>query len=384
MTSTTRLTLIAATTCLFPVATALAADPAAVADIVDRQIKPLMEKYDIPGMAVAVTVDGEEHFFNYGVASLDTQAPITQDTLFEIGSVSKIFTSMLGTHAVTVGKLSLDDHPDKYLPELADSPLNRATLLNFATYTAGGLPLQFPDTVGSDAEAPSYFAQFTPAAAPGEQRRYSNPSIGLFGHLTALAIGGDFPDLVQETLFDPLGLESSYIDVPETAMDNYAWGYSSENQPIRVNPGVFDAEAYGVKSSAADLIRLVEANIRPDGLDATLRETIKATQVGYFNIGEMVQGIGWEQYPYPLALDQLLAGNSRTMAMEANPATELVPPLAPSKPTLFNKTGSTNGFGAYVAFVPDANIGVVLLANKNYLIPARVTAGHAILSELAD
>lgn len=384
MKSATRLTLIAATICLLPIATAQATDPAAVAEIVDRQIKPLMEEYDIPGMSVAVTVDGKAHFFNYGVASLNTQMPVTEDTLFEIGSVSKIFTSMLGTYAEAVGNLSLSDHPGDYLSALAGSPLDRATLLHLATYTAGDLPLQFPDTVASNAEAPTYFAQLEPGGAPGKQRRYSNPSIGLFGHITALAMGGDFSDLVDETLFGPLGLESSFIDVPETEMERYAWGYNSQEKPVRVNPGVFDAEAYGVKSTATDLIRLVQAHIQPDGFDEIMRQTIEATQVGYFKIGEMVQGIGWEQYPYPITLDRLLAGNSRTMAMEVNAATELTPPLVRSEPTLFNKTGSTNGFGVYVAFVPDQNVGVVMLANKNYFIPARVAAAHAILTALSD
>ena len=384
MKNRTILALACTTTFLIPLTQTLAAEPAAVAEIVDRQIKPLMDEYDIPGMAVAVTVDGEEYFFSYGVASLDAQTPVTEETLFEIGSVSKIFTSMLGTHAEAIGALSLNDHPGDYLSELAGSPLDQATLLNLATYTAGDLPLQFPDAVGSNAEAPAYFAQFEPGAAPGEQRRYSNPSIGLFGHLTAMAMGGDFSELVEETLFAPLGLESSFIDVPDAAMERYAWGYNSENEPIRVNPGVFDAEAYGVKSTAADLIGLVRAHIEPEGFDETMRQTIQATQVGYYRIGEMVQGIGWEQYPYPVALDRLLAGNSRTMAMDVNAAEELTPPLVPSEPALFNKTGSTAGFGAYVAFVPAENVGVVMLANRNYMLPARVTAGHAILAELTD
>ena len=167
-------------------------------------------------------------------------------------------------------------------------------------------------------------------------------------------------------------------------MDNYAWGYDKANKPIRVNPGVFDAEAYGVKSTAADMIRFVEANIRPENVEMPLRRGIEGTHIGYFRIGEMVQGLGWEQYSYPVALDRLLAGNSGAMSMEAHSATRVTPSKPPSVPTLFNKTGSTNGFGAYVAFVPAKAIGIVVLANKNLPIPARVTAAHAVLEFLSS
>ena len=70
------------------------------------------------------------------------------------------------------------------------------------------------------------------------------------------------------------------------------------------------------------------------------------------------------------------------MIMKAQPATALTPPLAPSRPALFNKTGSTNGFGSYVVFVPDKRIGIVMMANKNFPIPARVTAAYAVLEGL--
>jgi beta-lactamase class C len=71
------------------------------------------------------------------------------------------------------------------------------------------------------------------------------------------------------------------------------------------------------------------------------------------------------------------------MSRGANPATRLQPPQAPPRGTLFNKTGATGGFGAYVLFVPAQRVGIVMLANKNYPIPARVQAPHAILEQLA-
>ena len=360
-----------------------AVDADVVRAAVDRAIQPLMAQNDVPGMAVAVTVDGRAYFFNYGVASKQEHVPVTANTLFELGSVSKTLTATLGCYAQGLGKLSFDDHPGKYMPQLKGSAIDRATVLELGTYTAGGLPLQFPDEVESDAQMIDYFRDWRPDAAPGTQRRYSNPSIGLFGHLTALALGADFADAVEGRLFPALGLKHSHIRMPAAAMGDYAWGYDKANQPVRVSPGPSDAEAYGVKSSAADMIRFVQANIDPGGLAASMRGAVECTHVGRFRIGDTVQGLGWEQYRAPVSLPVLLAGNSAKMSGEPNPATWLEPPQAPSRGTVFNKTGATRGFGSYVLFAPDDRVGIVMLANKNYPIAARVQAAYTILKQLA-
>ena len=368
--------------CLLPAASRAADDAGKITAAVDGAFRPLLTKYDIPGIAVAVTVDGREYFFNYGLASKADNKPVTKDTLFELGSVSKTFTATLAGYAQALGKLSLDDHPGKYMPALRGSAIDKASLINLGTFTAGGLPLQLPGSVTTNAATVSYLKHWQPSAAPGAQRRYSNPSIGLFGYVTALAMHGDFAGLVESEIFPGLGLGHSYINVPKAAMANYAWGYSKDNKPIRVGPAVFDVEAYGVKSTTADMIHYVEANIRPDNLAMPMRRAIEGTHVGYFRTGEMVQGLGWEQYAYPVTLDRLLEGNSDAMIMKAQPATALTPPLAPSRLALFNKTGSTNGFGSYVVFVPDKRIGIVMMANRNFPIPARVTASYAVLEQL--
>ncbi|HVY59156.1 MAG TPA: class C beta-lactamase [Xanthobacteraceae bacterium] len=357
---------------------------AEITAVVGRTFRPLLDAYDVPGIAVAVMADGKSYFFGYGVASKDSKTPVTKDTLFEIGSVSKAFTATLVSYARTIGAISLDDHPGKYMPQLRHTAIDKASLLNLGTYTAGGLPLQVPDGVTNDAEMLTYFRTWKPSAPPGAQRRYSNPSIGLLGYIAGLAMNGNFADLIETQLLPKLGLSHSYIRVPQAEMSNYAWGYDKSNKPTRVRPGVLDAEAYGIKSTAADMIRFVEANIRPETVEPPLRRAIDGTHVGYFKIGEMMQGLGWEQYPYPITLDRLLAGNSGKMSLQANAARELIPPQTPSRPTLFNKTGSTNGFGAYVAFVPEKKIGIVMLANKNFPIPARVTAAYAVLEQLSS
>ena len=357
-------------------------DRAQIAAAVDKAIRPIMREHKVPGMAVAVTVDGQRYFMNYGVASKETKAPVTEDTLFELGSISKTFAGTLAAYGQALGKLSFDDHPGKFMPALAGTAIDKTTLLELGTYTAGGLPLQFPDGIKSDADMLAYFSAWKPRVEAGANRGYSNPSIGLFGHAAALAMGGSFAGLLESEIFPKLGLKHSYVTVPQDAMADYAWGYAKADKPIRVNPGMFDAEAYGVKSSAADMIRFVEANIRPEQFGGTVRKAIEGTHIGYFDSAKMVQGLGWEQYPYPVSLERLLDGNSSDMALKINPVKALNPPKRPDGPTLYNKTGSTNGFGGYVAFVPEKKIGIVLLANRNVPIPERIKAAHAILTAL--
>jgi beta-lactamase class C len=360
---------------------ALAVDAAAIRAAVDRAVQPLMKEHGVPGLAVGITVDGQALFFNYGVAAKDGAKPVSEDTLFELGSVSKTFTATLACHAKNLGRIAFDDHPGKYLPQLQGSPVDRATLLDLGAYTPGGLPLQFPDAVASDEEAIAYYREWQPDAPPGTLRRYSNPSIALLGRAAAVALGASYAEALERRLLPALGLRHTYVTVPDGAMGDYAWGTSQAGKPVRVNRGPFDLEAYGVKSSSVDMVRYMQANIDPSQLPAAMRAALDCTHVGYFQVGEMTQGLGWEQYRGTPTLQRLLAGNSTDISMKPNPARKIVPTAAPPG-TLLNKTGATGGFGSYVAYVPEQRIGVVLLANRNYPTPAKVAAGWAILEAL--
>lgn len=349
---------------------------------VERTVRPLLQQHDVPGIAVGVTVGGQQYFFSYGVASKEPETPVTKDTLFEIGSISKTFAATLATYGAATGKLSLGDHPGQYMPALKGTSLDKATLLHLGTYTAGGLPLLFSAKIKTEAEAVAFLQKWKPTAAPGAQRRYSNPSIGLFGHVAALAMKGDYASLVETEILPKLGLAHTFIRVPQSAMADHAQGYDRANQPVRAGSAPFADPAYGIKSSAADMVRYIEINMQPETLEPSLRRAIEGTHVGYFKVGPMVQGLGWEQYPYPVPLDRLLAGNSDNMVFGPNAAMALKSTRAAGA-TLFNKTGSTRGFGAYAAFVPARRIGVVLLSNRNMPTPARITAAHAILEAIA-
>ncbi|ROM69476.1 class C beta-lactamase [Pseudomonas brassicacearum] len=353
-----------------------------IEETVNATIEPLMKQQGVAGMAVAITHNGQRHFFNYGVASKGTKKPVTDQTLFEIGSVSKTFTATLGAYAQAQGKLSLSDPASRFAPELRGSAFDGISLLNLATYTAGGLPLQFPDEADHPDRILDYYKTWKPLYPTGTQRVYSNPSIGLFGFLAARSLGQPFDEVMEHTLMPGLGLKHSYVRVPQDQLGRYAQGYAKDGKPVRVGPGALDSEAYGVKTSSSDLIRFIEANLQPEKLDADLRKAIATTHTGFYSVGGMTQGLGWEFYPYPISLDELLAGNSPQMAMTPNKVEALDPPRPAPDNAWINKTGSTNGFGAYAAFVPGKNMGIVLLANKNYPIEERVKAAHRILTAL--
>jgi beta-lactamase class C len=369
--------------CLASIAAPAADDDGPVRALVDAAIRPLMARYDIPGMAVAVTIGGRAQVFNYGVASKEAGTPVGDATRFELGSVSKTLTATLVTYAQATDRLSLTEHPGRYVPRLRGRPIDRATLVDLGTYTAGGLPLQFPDAVGaSDDAAIAYLAAWQPDAAPGTERRYSNPSLGLLGYAAGMAMKVGFVASMEQQLLPRLGMQQTHIRMPADAAANYAWGYRA-GKPVHASPGPFDVQTYGMKTTAADMIRFVQANIAPDALEPALRRAVEATHVGYFQAGTLVQGLGWEQYPWPLSREALLGGNSDEMIEDPTPVVRLAP-QAPRSPRLYDKTGSTGGFGAYVAFIPSRRVGIVMLANTNYPIPARVEAAYAILEKLAN
>jgi len=356
-------------------------DGARVKAIVDAAVRPMMEKNGIPGMAVGVTVGGNSYTFEYGVASKDTRKPVTQATMFELGSISKTFTVTLASLAEVNGQLSLSDKVSKYLPSMQGKPFGDVSLMHLGTHTAGGFPLQIPDDVKTEDQLMTYFENWKPLYKPGSARTYANPSIGMLGVITARAIGKDFATAMEGEIFPGLGLTGTYIHVPSARMADYAQGYTRTDKPARMTEAILATEAYGVKSTATDMIRVVRANMTMVKLDAKLQRAIANTHIGYFKDGAMTQDLIWEQYDETADLETLLKGNSNDM-IKQTPVVQLTPPQKPRAHAWINKTGSTNGFGAYVAFIPDKKLGIAILANKNYPNEDRVRIAYQVFARL--
>ncbi|WP_162956339.1 serine hydrolase, partial [Pseudomonas aeruginosa] len=114
---------IAASTLLFATTPAIAGEAPAdrLKALVDAAVQPVMKANDIPGLAVAISLKGEPHYFSYGLASKEDGRQVTPETLFEIGSVSKTFTATLAGYALAQDKMRLDDRASQHWPALQGS-----------------------------------------------------------------------------------------------------------------------------------------------------------------------------------------------------------------------------------------------------------------------
>ncbi|MBU6879531.1 ADC family extended-spectrum class C beta-lactamase [Acinetobacter baumannii] len=347
--------------------------------LVDQNFKPLLEKYDVPGMAVGVIQNNKKYEMYYGLQSVQDKKAVNSSTIFELGSVSKLFTATAGGYAKNKGKISFDDTPGKYWKELKNTPIDQVNLLQLATYTSGNLALQFPDEVKTDQQVLTFFKDWKPKNSIGEYRQYSNPSIGLFGKVVALSMNKPFDQVLEKTIFPALGLKHSYVNVPKTQMQNYAFGYNQENQPNRVKPGPLDAPAYGVKSTLPDMLSFIHANLNPQKYPADIQRAINETHQGRYQVNTMYQALGWEEFSYPATLQTLLDSNSEQIVMKPNKVTAIS--KEPSV-KMYHKTGSTTGFGTYVVFIPKENIGLVMLTNKRIPNEERIKAAYAVLNAI--
>lgn len=363
---------------------ALATPPSAARfeAMADDIFRPLMATYDIPGLVVGLSIEGQRYYFHEGVASRDDAVPVETRTIFEIGSVTKLFTASLAALAEAEGELSLGEPLALALPDLAGTSLGSLRLVDLATHGNGGLPLQVPGAIDDFAGFLAYARDFTPPRAARLWRSYSNPGIGLLGKAVSARLGTSYTVAAQARLLVPLGLADTGFEAPADAR-RYAMGYDQARAPARVSPGLFDAESYGLRSTAPDLLRFLEAHMGEGDTPPAMRVALRRTLTGEADAGPFIQALVWERYDWPVAPARLAAGNAPAMAREPQPMRPLAAALPPDGAALFAKTGSTRGFGAYVAMVPSLRIAVVVLANHPYPNPARAEAAIRLISALS-
>lgn len=301
------------------------------------------------GVAVAWVDDDGEAFFSAGKFSADDARPITADTQFEIGSVTKVFTALLLAESERLGKVSRSDSAAKYLLP-ADDPdqakLAKITLLSLTTHSSGlpRLPLNIgPNPEGNPDPYASYdremliaaLRQHGPAAPVGLTLAYSNFGVAVLGQALGAAWGTSFAAALNTHVLVPLGMKHTTLSIPgEPTVEGLAIGHDVAGKRATNWTSRAMASAGALRTSARDLAILLRA--ARGGADAPLHAAFAATSTAQRtadSIGGEI-GLGW-----------ILGGaTARSLAWH---------------------NGATGGFRSFVGFIPGPDgAGVAVLSNQ--------------------
>jgi len=320
----------------------------------DSLARAVAEAEGLPSLVVGVSVGGERWVVGVGDADSTRAAPDAH-TLYEIGSISKVLTSLALADAVARGETTLATPVADLLPDSfavgahAAGPIR---LVDLATHTSGlprldlgmgmspGFDLANPYAAYGVARLATFLATVTPATAPGATYLYSNAGAGLLGYALAQRAGTPYADLVADRVLEPLGMGETWVDVPDAHAARFVDGHGPDGAPVPhwtwTAPTV---GAGGWRSSASDLLTLAEATMDPDA--TPLAAALALTLTPHAPIeGVRQMGLGWHLFPL---------SDGRTMAAH---------------------DGGTGGFVSFLAVVPAAGVAVVVLTNRQASVDA--------------
>ena len=318
------------------------------APMVARQVTPGIKAEIFPGAMVGIYKDGQTHFYPVGTLSFDLDEAPTEDTLYEIGSISKVVTGVLFADAIRRGEVTRETLVNDLLPEgyQTQSKDGEDIRLWHLTSHTSGWSTAPANLAPTDGEKP--FAGFTetmlfeaaammpPKSKPGTAFEYSNMGVGLLGTLIAKNAGGEYESLVKQRVLKPLGLENFSIELSEAQLEDFApaivsgrttkaWGKTGPMDPA----GMWVTTAPGLLSFA---IAGLEASKEAD---KAIHRSIALSQASLFDLGNG-DGLGGQ-----VCHGWFIARDGQT----------------------FWHNGMTGGYSSYMAVNQQHNTAVVMLAN---------------------
>ena len=219
----------------------------------------------VPGASVGVLHKGETQTAGFGVTNVDHPLPVTDETLHQIGSITKTFTGTLAMRLVEQGKLDLDATVRTYLPEfkVADEAASaQATIRHLMTHTGGWVGDLFEDTGSGDDALPKYIAKMADLeqlAPIGTVWSYNNAGFAVLGRIIEVVTGKRYVDVLREMLLEPLGLEATHFAPDPVITQRFAVGHrvtpnGAQVIPSWILPG-YVRPMGGIVCSVKDLLR---------------------------------------------------------------------------------------------------------------------------------
>jgi CubicO group peptidase (beta-lactamase class C family) len=317
------------------------------ADLLDNVKESIQTRIDFGknvGIVVGIIDINGPRYYSYGKASLSRDQILDEHSVFEIGSITKVFTAIMLADMVSKNEVGLDDPIEQYLPDKVSVPSRNnvhITLAHLATHTSG-LP-RMPDNF-APANPSNPFADYsvdqmydflsnhTLRHDAGVEYEYSNYGTGLLGHILALRSGMTYEELFKQRIADVICLDDTRITLTSDMEDRLAKGYSNgievENWDIPTLAG-----AGALRSTVRDMLRFIAANM---GLEETpLYAAMQATHEPRVMNGpaNMKVGLGW------------------------------VIRVSDDRETIWHN-GGTGGYRSFAGFVRGGGTGVVVLTNS--------------------
>ncbi len=310
-----------------------------------------MERWTVPGLTIGIWNDGEQELYAFGKANLETGYEMAEDTILQIGSISKIFTTTLLMTLVDEGLIGLDDPVSQHLPgfQLTESGIqDDVKIKDLVSHVSGVYGDHFEDFGWGDDALEQYVASMSDLRqvyAPGEVWSYTNSAFNLAGHIIEKKLGTTFEQAVRDRIFEPLGMERSFYFPHEAITYRVSVGHTlvtpdgDEHEVARRWPiPRASGPAGSISSTAEDMLRFARFHIGDgtwDGkrvLSDDSRAQMQAELVEDAGLAD-AWGLGWQLNYYG---DVKAIGHG----------------------------GSTNGFQAHLDIVPSRAFAVVVLTNS--------------------
>ena len=315
---------------------------------VDEIVKPYMDLNETTGLAIGVIKNGEKQIYTYGNISQDVNSKPDENTIFEIGSITKVFTTIALADMSNRGLLNLEDPISKYLPSSVKTPKynNKEITLKDLAVQISGLP-RMPDNWESTLKDPSnpyanysvnhlydFLSNYKLTREIGKDYEYSNLGMGLLGNIMAIKAGSSYEDLIKNIICDKLDMPNTRVNFSQKQKKHLVTGYAANGQKA-VNWDWLDsmAGAGALHSDLKDMMKFLEANLGLTKTDITeAMNNSHKTQFVSSQMGSINICLGWT-----------------SAKMGSN--------------TLIWKNGGTGGYRSVIGFIKETGTGVVVLSN---------------------
>lgn len=272
--------------------------------VVEKVLSPYIQTQGNVGLSAGIFYKGKEYFYNYGETRLGNSLLPTRQTIYDIGSITKTFTTTLLAITVNMGKITLETPITKFLPDSVsnNSDLKDITFKELANHTSGlpRLPDNFERNL-TDLNQPyqnyhtkemfSFLKHFKLIRKAGIKYEYSNFAVGLLGVLLERIHNKPYQTLIRQYVTGPANLNRTEFSIDAFKSDLIAQGYDEHEIPVPVwNFAAFQA-AGALKSCASDL--LAYSKLQLFSSDHTLHAGIKLTHQVTFNDSTNILGLGW-------------------------------------------------------------------------------------------